>query len=49
MDCFNIFNPTLDARKDVKRVNTVQTMMLSCNTGSSFVLLKFKAEFVEYM
>ena len=49
VDFLNIFKSTLDAWKDVDQVDTFQNMMFSWDTGFSFLLKIFKAEFVYYM
>ena len=49
MDILNIFNLTLDARKDVDPVATLHTILFSWDTCDSFVLPLLKTNFVDYV
>ena len=49
MDHLNLFKSMLDACKYVYSPAIFHTMMLALDTGASFVITLFKAEFVDYV
>ena len=48
-DSLNISRLTLNSCKDVDPVATFHTMVVSWDTGASFVLSPFKNDFVDYV